>query len=116
MYEVKQSPIHGRGLFATQFIPAETVIGVIEGADTEEDGPYVLWLDEGRGVEVTNDVRFINHSDQANAAYFDDMTVMSVRDILPGEEITHDYDGDGQLGDDQIDASFEVEAEVVGAA
>jgi len=112
MYEVKQSPIHGRGLFASQFIPADTVIALIQGNPTREDGPYVLWIDEGHGIEVTNDVRYINHSGDANAAYFDDMTVMSIRDIYPGDEITHNYDGDGQLGADQVAAAVEVEAGV----
>ncbi len=108
MYEVKVSPIHGRGLFASMFIPADTVIGSIEGNDTTTDGPYVLWIDQTRGIEVMNDMKFINHAPDANAAYFDDLTVMALRDIYSGEEITHDYLGDGQLGEHETEAVFEV--------
>lgn len=107
MYEVRLSPIHGRGLFATTFIPADTVIGKIEGVPTRVDGPYVLWIDDHRGIEVTNDMRYINHAGEPNAAYFDDLTVAAIRDIYPGDEITHDYDGDGQLGEPESEAQFE---------
>ncbi|MFI4859065.1 MAG: SET domain-containing protein [Phycisphaerales bacterium JB063] len=97
MIEVKESPLHGRGLFARTLIPAHTVIGylVTEPADEHEhDGPYILWVDGERPVKVTCDLRFINHSDAPNAAYYDDLSVMSLRDIQPGEEILHDYMGD----------------------
>ena len=114
MFEVKQSPLHGRGLFATQFIPQDTVIGwlAIEPAPEDElDGPYVLWVDGDKPVRVTCDLRFINHSDAPNAAYYDDLSVMAVCDIQPGDEIVHDYTGDG--GDYELDFDEgDVEAEV----
>ena len=53
MFEVKKSPLHGRGLFATQFIPRDTVIGLLTAEpapDHELDGPYVLWVDGERPV------------------------------------------------------------------
>ena len=93
MYEVRESPIHGRGLFATALIPADTVIGTLEGQAATKDGAYVLWLDDEKGFRVTNDLRFINHATRANAAYYDDLTVATLTDIQPGEEITHNYDG-----------------------
>ncbi len=94
MYEVRESPIHGRGLFATALIPANTVIGELEGDPVDEDGAHVLWLDNEKGFQVTNELRFINHATPANAAYYDDLTVATLVDIRPGEEITHNYDGD----------------------
>lgn len=97
MFEVRESPLHGRGLFARAFIPADTVLGhlVTEPAgDHELDGPYVLWVDGERPVKVTCDLRYINHSETPNAAYYDDLTVVSLRDIRPGEELLHDYLGD----------------------
>lgn len=93
MFEVRESPIHGRGLFATTLIRADTLIGTLEGEEVTQDGPHVLWVDDQRGFHVTNDLRYINHAAPANAAYFDDLTVMALVDIQPGEEITHDYDG-----------------------
>ena len=100
---VKPSPIHGLGLFAAEFIPEGTVIGKLEGHMTEEDGPYVLWIEDERGLHVTNDLRYINHADDANAVYYDDLTVGALRDIQPDEEITHNYRGD----DEEAEIDFE---------
>ncbi len=94
MYEVKVSAIHGRGLFAKVRIPKGTVLGKLEGELTDRDGAYVLWLDDKQGLRVKNDLKFINHASAPNAAYFDDLTVGTLRDIEPGEEITHNYGGD----------------------
>lgn len=96
MVRVQPSAIHGQGLFATALIPADAVIGELVGNIVFEDGPHVLWLDETRGVHVVNDMRYINHSDSPNACYYDDLTVVALRDIQPGEEITHDYRGDDE--------------------
>lgn len=117
MFEVKQSPLHGRGLFATQHIPEDTVIGwlITEPADHNElEGPYVLWVDDQTPVRVTCDLRFINHSDQPNAAYYDDLSVMALRDIMPGEEIVHDYIGDGD--EEDVEVGFDPEAQAIGEA
>ncbi|MGB0768319.1 MAG: SET domain-containing protein [Phycisphaeraceae bacterium] len=97
MFEVRESPLHGRGLFATQFIPEDTVIGWLKTKKAKKkkrDGPYVLWIDGKKPVRVTCDLRFINHSNTPNAAYYDDLSVMALRDIEPGEEILHNYTGE----------------------
>lgn len=94
MVAVRPSRIHGYGLFAIAPIREGELIGEVEGIPAIEDGPYVLWIDEDTGVFVTNDMRWINHDKQANAAYFDDLTVVALRDIAVGEEITHDYGWD----------------------
>lgn len=109
MFEVRISPIHGRGLFATTFIPEGTILGElrVQPADLDQlDGPYVLWVDEDP-VEVTCEMRYINHSDQPNAAYYDDLTVVTLHDILPGQEILHDYLGDGD--EDEVEIGFDDE-------
>ncbi|MEM6506798.1 MAG: SET domain-containing protein [Planctomycetota bacterium] len=114
MFEVKESPLHGRGLFATEFIPQDTVIGwlKIEPAPEDElDGPYVLWIDGDTPVRVTCDMRFINHSGEPNAAYYDDLSVMAVCDIQPGDELLHDYTGDGDP--DLYAVDFEDDTEVL---
>jgi SET domain-containing protein len=89
---VDDSAIHGRGLFAKTYIPAGTLIGVVRGRPTESDGEHVLWINERSGIQVLCDLRYINHSDTPNAAYYDDLEVRATRDIDPGEEITHDYE------------------------
>lgn len=91
---VARSPIHGKGLFARKPIPAGSCIGTVEGEWTGTDGPHVLWVDENKGFRVRCDLRFINHSPSPNAVYYDTLEVMALRDIHPGEEITHDYCSD----------------------
>ena len=88
---VGDSPIHGKGLFARTFIPAGTVIGIVQGLPTTDDGDHVLWTDETNGIHVQCDLRYINHSDVPNATYYDTLEVCAMRDIQAGEEITHNY-------------------------
>ena len=90
---VDDSPIHGKGLFAKHDIRKGTVIGRASGYPTNKDGTYVLWLDEGTAYHVECDFRFINHSDNANSAYYDTLEICALKDIEAGEEITHNYEG-----------------------
>lgn len=91
MVEVKLSSIHGRGLFARGWIRKGTIFGRVKGRRTRQDGPYVLWLDELKGVNIVNSMKYINHSSRPNAALYDDLTVVALRHIKVGEEITHNY-------------------------
>lgn len=93
-FYVADSLIHGRGLFAQAIISQGAVIGNLEGRYTRQDGAYVLWLDHKNGFEVSCDLKFINHSDSPNACYYDDKSVVALRDINVGEEITHNYEAD----------------------
>lgn len=94
-FEVAESPIHGKGLFATATIKKGEFLGNLQTRAAKKDGPYVLWCDEGRSArEVVCDFRFINHARKANVAYYDDMTVVALRSIKPGEELVHDYGDD----------------------
>ena len=88
---VAPSDIHGRGLFAARRIESGAVIGYLRGQPCTEDGDYVLWIAPDQAFEVTCKLRFINHSDSPNACYYDDLSVVALRDIEAGEEITHDY-------------------------
>lgn len=88
---VAASPIHGRGLFAAEPIAGGSIIGHLETRPCTGDGDYVLWLGPTEGFEVLCDLRYINHSDRPNACYYDDLSVVALRDIAAGEEITHDY-------------------------
>jgi len=88
---VTNSSIHGKGLFAGRPIAAGTVIGWLKGVPSSRDGDYVLWLSENQAVEVTCDLRYINHSEHPNACYYDDLSVVALCDIEPHAEITHNY-------------------------
>lgn len=88
---VKTSLIHGKGLFAAKAITEGQIIGQIVGVKTQTDGPYVLWIDKNNSIEVTGDLKYINHSQKPNACYYDDLTVIALKDIAIGDEITHHY-------------------------
>ena len=96
-FEVRDSGIHGKGLFATADIPADTHIVTIEGRPTRRDGTYVIWtVEEGEqpeGFLITNDAKYVNHSRKPNAAFYD-LELWSLRRIRKGEEITHHYGAD----------------------
>ena len=85
------SEIHGQGLFARESIHKDDVIGRVQGNPCAGDGTYVLWLNEDQAIRVNCNLKYINHSEQPNACYYDDMTVMALRDISQNEEITHNY-------------------------
>ena len=105
---VKDSEIHGKGLFAKQLISKGTVIGQIIGSPTTTDGDHVLWITDDLGIHVMNNLRYINHSSEPTAAYYDDGEVVALRDIYPDEEITHDYNGDSA---DWLDGAEEFDVE-----
>lgn len=88
---IAKSRIHGKGLFAARDIAAGTIIGWLETVPSISNGPYVLWISEDEAREVTCDLKYINHCDEPNACYYDDLSVMALRDIAADEEITHNY-------------------------
>ena len=88
---VSNSHIHGQGLFARVDIPKDTIIGNIQGTPCKRDGAHVIWLSETRGFKVSGDLKYINHAGKPNACYYDDLSVVALRDIKADEEITHDY-------------------------
>ena len=111
MIEVRESPIHGRGVFACSKISRRTVIGVYEGARYQPgevpdasagDSTYLFALSDGVTIDGSrggNFTRFINHSCQPNCqateTYAKDDSLMieikSVRSIPAGDELTIDY-------------------------
>lgn len=113
-WEVRPSPRHGRGVFATARIAEGTriieytgeLIGLGEAerrypsADDADDAPehtYLLMLDDERVIDANvggNAARFINHGCSPNCepiAFGDHMWIVAVRDIEPGEELAYDY-------------------------
>jgi SET domain-containing protein len=95
--EIKESGIHGLGLFARRMLRKGTIIGIYRGVEVApgEDGDHVLWIyDENEereyGIDGDNETRFVNHSRSSNA-HFDGERLIAQRTIRSGEEITHDY-------------------------
>ncbi len=95
--EVKDSAIHGRGLFASQRFEPGELIGTYEGTRASENGTYVLWIEDHDGsyygVQGENELRFLNHSANPNAD-FDDELLYAVCDIKVGDEICFHYGED----------------------
>ena len=96
LLEVRNSAVHGRGLFASQPIKKGTELGVCKTKVAKKDGPYVLWLDDDgkERYRVLCDLRFINHDKKPNVAYYDDLTVVALKNIKAGQELLHDYGDD----------------------
>jgi SET domain-containing protein len=111
LYIVKESPIHGRGVFARQAIPAGTRIVEYTGERISSDestrraeasgGPvnhtFFFSLADGMlidGGSGGNDARWINHACEPNCeAYEEDgkVFIYSLQDIEAGEELNYNY-------------------------
>jgi len=110
-FAVRQSPIHGRGVFALVGIPKKTRIIEYKGeliSDAEADRRYsrahqhsphtmLFSVDGGLVIDATrrgNAARWINHSCQPNCEVDEQnrrIFIKARRDIRPGEELTYDY-------------------------
>ena len=113
-FEIRDSPIHGRGAFATCAIPAGTRLIEYAGerltpaeADARypEDGTphhtFLFAIEDDDGSEVVidaavdgNDARYINHSCAPNCDAIVErgrIWIETIRDVEPGEELAYDY-------------------------
>ncbi|MFC5049503.1 SET domain-containing protein [Rubritalea spongiae] len=123
--EVRNSEIHGRGVYATQDIENETqIIEYIgeyidkdesekrawdQAAVAEETGDaavYIFTLDKKWDIDGNvpwNDARLINHSCDPNCEAWieeDQIFIYALRDIKKGEELTFDYGFDIECYED----------------
>jgi len=94
LFYVKESALHGKGLFAKKEIKSGTYLGHYEGRTTKHNGMHVLWVEEEEGKWVgcdgTNALRFLNHSNKP-CAEFDGYELYAIKKIKAKEEITFDY-------------------------
>jgi uncharacterized protein len=107
MIIVKNSKIHGLGLFTSEKISAGEKILVIRGEvingdecerrETEEDNVYIFWKDDNCYIDVskTEEIKYINHNCDFNCDIIEgddeSLLLIAYRNILPGEELTIDY-------------------------
>jgi SET domain-containing protein len=104
--EVRQSPIHGRGLFAIEEIGKDEIVAVKGGhiitraqlADINSRlGPVEIQVDDDLFVApVTSEERdgsmlYSNHSCDPNLGLRGNIVFVAMRDIRSGEELTHDW-------------------------
>ena len=101
------SSIHGTGLFAREFLPAETLVWTLKpGFDVvltrgqlddlsraaQEQIRRFLYVDieTGSFVLCSDDAKYMNHSETPNTRTFKDQA-WTVCDVAPGQELTCDY-------------------------
>jgi len=105
--EVRQSKIHGRGLFATADITEGEVVAVKGGHIVSREqlreqvtprlGPVEIQIGDDLFITpVTQGQRdgsmlYSNHSCNANLGMRGEITFVALRDIRAGEELTHDW-------------------------
>jgi len=105
--EVRESKIHGRGLFATADIAEGEVVAVkgghiisreqLRGQVTPRLGPVEIQIGDDLFITpVTQGQRdgsmlYSNHSCNANLGMRGEITFVALRDIRAGEELTHDW-------------------------
>ena len=98
-FEVKNSKISGKGLFAAGLIKkGETVVAwkpkVITKQEAsklpEDEQKHYLYPEGDNMLWMQPPERYMNHSCDANTQVIGRSDV-ALRDILPGEEITSDY-------------------------
>lgn len=91
---VGDSGIHGKGLFTTVDIQAGDLLGYCTTRPSKAQTLYTLWPEGGGPVEVTCKLKYINHARHPNVSYYADLSVIALRDIEAGEELTHHYGDD----------------------
>ena len=104
--EVNESPIHGRGLIARQFIAKGEIVAIKGGyvfdSQTLQDvakhlGPAEITVADGFFIgplaeqEREGSMIFSNHSCDPNIGVQGQIVFVAMRDIQPGEELTHDW-------------------------
>lgn len=123
--DVRNSEIHGRGVYAAKDIPKETQIIEYLGEYIDKDesekrawdqaavaertgdaAVYIFTLDKKWDIDgdvAWNDARLINHSCEPNCEAWieeDQIFIYSLRDVKEGEELTFDYGFDIECYED----------------
>ena len=102
--DMRESPVEGKGLFATEPIAQGSVVGQLSGrrvstAELREllKHPPVdtITIDDDEHLVLSNDPRPVvaygNHSCDPNMWWIDAVTLEARRDIAAGDEVTSDY-------------------------
>jgi hypothetical protein len=105
--EVRESKIHGRGLFATSDIARDEIVAAKGGHIVDRKtlrekiaprlGPVEIQINDNLFIApVTEEQRelsmlYSNHSCDANLGMRGEITFLAMRDIRTGEELTHDW-------------------------
>lgn len=92
--EVRESHIHGLGVFATRDIQAGELVGRYHGKRVDYHGIYVVHHKDENGAprsyEITGKLKHLNHNCRPRAR-LEDFKLIALRPLQAGEEITIDY-------------------------
>ena len=111
--EVRESSLHGKGVFATDSIARGAVVLEIDDSrivddehpvrfDVGEDGDHCDWLPDGSTVLMQEPECYINHSCAPNVFVYSVARrrfVLAASDIRAGEEVVYDYAVNAAEGD-----------------
>ena len=86
---IKQSKIHGKGVFTTKEIPRGSDVSYFDGYEVEHDTRHSLTFD-GCKIEPTGPLQFLNHSCDPNCN-FRGRTLVARKRLRMGDELTIDY-------------------------
>ncbi len=105
--EVRESSrIQDKGLFASDYIEAGEIVAIKNGhiltteeydALDEKPKQYCLQIDDNFFIgpimenEIEDNAIFINHSCNPNVGFNGQIVYVALKDVQPGEELTHDY-------------------------
>ena len=105
--KVRESKIHGRGLFATADITKGEIVAVkgghiVDGKTLREKitpllGPVEIQIGDDLFIAPVDDeeressMLYLNHSCNPNLGLRGEITFVAMRDISAGEELTHDW-------------------------
>lgn len=105
--EVRESKIHGRGLFAIADIAKDEIVAVKGGHIVNEKtlrekitpvlGPVEIQIHDDLFIAPLTEeerelsVLYLNHSCDPNLGMRGEITFVAMRDIRAGEELTHDW-------------------------
>jgi len=88
----------GRGVFAKVPIePRETIFYLtgklirFDEAVNLAEGEYTIQIDRELYVDPRSPARYLNHSCEPNAGFVEEIRLVAIRQLLPGEEIRFDY-------------------------
>ena len=103
---VRDSKIHGKGIFSSGFIPKDELVMVISGdvidgdecerREEEENNVYIFWNgDTYIDTDKYGKIRYVNHDCDPNCEVMDrdeeTLNLVAIKDICPDDEITIDY-------------------------
>jgi hypothetical protein len=105
--EVRESKIHGRGLYAIADIAKDEIVAVkgghiVDGKTLRDQitpwlGPVEIQIDDNLFIApVTDEERelsmlYLNHACDPNLGVRGEITFVAMREIRSGEELTHDW-------------------------